>query len=68
MFESVNFKEFVKLLSAFSERASNDDRLNLMFSVYDVDGDGECMHGRMTPMYVGTPLPCRKMAPPRQHA
>ena len=41
MYESVNFKEFVKLLSAFSKNASRDVRLEYMFQVYDVDGDGE---------------------------
>eukprot|EP00798_Chlamydomonas_sp_ICE-L_P030183 gene30183-35168_t len=40
MYESVNFKEFVKLLSAFSSRASRDEKLEMMFHVYDVDGDG----------------------------
>ena len=41
IYESVNFKEFVKLLSAFSARGSRDVRLEYMFRVYDVDGDGE---------------------------
>uniref|UniRef100_A0A7S3QKT9 EF-hand domain-containing protein n=1 Tax=Dunaliella tertiolecta TaxID=3047 RepID=A0A7S3QKT9_DUNTE len=40
MFEAVNFKEFVRLLSAFSIRAERDNRLAFMFAVYDVDGDG----------------------------
>jgi len=42
MFEAVNFKEFVRLLAAFSSRAERDDRLAFMFAVYDVDGDGGC--------------------------
>jgi serine/threonine-protein phosphatase 2B regulatory subunit len=41
LFESVNFKEFVKLLAPFSARASRDDKLEAMFLIYDVDGDGE---------------------------
>ncbi|KAL3158350.1 hypothetical protein ABBQ38_010589 [Trebouxia sp. C0009 RCD-2024] len=40
IFESVNFKEFVYLLSAFSSRASVDDKVHLIFTVYDSDGDG----------------------------
>jgi len=39
-FESVNFKEFVRLLSAFSPRASRREKLAFMFEIYDVDGDG----------------------------
>ena len=41
IYESINFKEFVKLLSAFSPRAGRDLKLATMFMVYDVDGDGE---------------------------
>jgi hypothetical protein len=41
MFESVNFREFVKVLSAFSPKASRADKITFMFQVYDVDGDGE---------------------------
>jgi len=40
LFESVNFKEFVAFLSAFSSRASTDDKLQFLFTVYDIDGDG----------------------------
>lgn len=40
MFESVNFREFVKVLSAFSPKASRADKIAFMFQVYDVDGDG----------------------------
>jgi serine/threonine-protein phosphatase 2B regulatory subunit len=40
LFESVNFKDFVALLSAFSAQASTEDKLQLLFRVYDVDGDG----------------------------
>mmetsp|Transcript_5238 Transcript_5238/g.11462 ORF Transcript_5238/g.11462 Transcript_5238/m.11462 type:complete len:176 (+) Transcript_5238:110-637(+) len=40
LFESVNFKEFVKLLSALSRRASDDEKLGYMFMVYDIDADG----------------------------
>ena len=37
-FESINFKEFLGLLSAFSSKASRDEKLRFMFSVFDVDG------------------------------
>ncbi|KAI8472237.1 MAG: hypothetical protein J3K34DRAFT_414624 [Monoraphidium minutum] len=40
LFESVNFLEFVKLLAPFTPRASADDKLQLLFTVFDVDGDG----------------------------
>lgn len=39
-FESINFKEFLGLLAAFSCKASRDDKLRFMFNVFDVDGDG----------------------------
>ncbi|KAG2489266.1 hypothetical protein HYH03_012286 [Edaphochlamys debaryana] len=38
--ECPNFTDFVRLVAPFSPRASRDDRLAFMFSVYDVDGDG----------------------------
>ncbi|DBA70215.1 TPA: hypothetical protein ACH3X2_012126 [Trebouxia sp. C0005] len=40
IFESVNFKDFVLLLSAFSTRAAVEDKVHLIFAVYDSDGDG----------------------------
>jgi len=40
VFESVNFRDFVHLLSAFSIRASIEDKAHLIFNVYDSDGDG----------------------------
>ncbi|KDD72766.1 hypothetical protein H632_c2924p0 [Helicosporidium sp. ATCC 50920] len=39
-FESINFRDFVRLLAPFSPKASEDDKLRLMFDVLDVDGDG----------------------------
>ena len=33
-------QEFVYLLSAFSTRAAVDDKIHLIFTVYDSDGDG----------------------------
>ncbi|GAB4820563.1 hypothetical protein N2152v2_007609 [Parachlorella kessleri] len=39
-FESINFKEFLGLLTAFSSKASRDEKLRFMFNVFDVDGDG----------------------------
>lgn len=40
LFESVNFLEFVKLLAPFTARVSVDDKLQFLFTVFDVDGDG----------------------------
>lgn len=40
IFESVNFRDFVYLLSAFSVRAAVEDKVNLIFMMYDSDGDG----------------------------
>ncbi|KAK9812249.1 hypothetical protein WJX73_007233 [Symbiochloris irregularis] len=40
MFETVNFKDFVGILAAFSKRASRDDRVRFIFTVFDMDGDG----------------------------
>ena len=39
-FESVNFLDFARLLAAFSDRASHEEKVRLIFKVYDVDGDG----------------------------
>lgn len=33
-------QEFVYLLSAFSTRAAMDDKVHLIFTIYDSDGDG----------------------------
>ena len=33
-------QEFVNLLSAFSTRAAVDDKIHLIFTIYDSDGDG----------------------------
>ena len=40
VFQNLNFKDFVRLLAAFSDRASREDKLQFMFRVYDVDRDG----------------------------
>ncbi|KAK3251872.1 hypothetical protein CYMTET_38794 [Cymbomonas tetramitiformis] len=40
VFENVNFKEFVALLAAFSNRASKEDKLRFMYMMFDADGDG----------------------------
>ncbi len=37
-FESIYFKEFLGLLSAFSSKASRDEKLRFMFNVFDIDG------------------------------
>lgn len=39
LFENCNFKDFVRLLSAFSPRASRAEQLRFLFDLYDVDGD-----------------------------
>ena len=36
----VDFKQFVAALTRFHPRASDDERLAVMFECYDVDGDG----------------------------
>ena len=40
LFENVNFRDFLKLLAPFSQKATMEEKLKFMFSVYDVDGDG----------------------------
>ncbi|CAL8462515.1 g2048 [Coccomyxa elongata] len=40
MFNHVNFKEFAYALRANSKRASREDRLRVIFSLFDVDNDG----------------------------
>lgn len=41
MLEGLNFKEFLGLLSVFSARAAQADKLKFIFNVYDTDGDGK---------------------------
>ncbi|CAG9464146.1 unnamed protein product [Pedinophyceae sp. YPF-701] len=40
LFAGVNFKEYARLLSAFSAKASRQAKIAFMFQVYDVDRDG----------------------------
>ena len=40
VFQNLNFKDFCRMLSAFSDRASREEKLDFMFRVYDVDRDG----------------------------
>lgn len=40
LFESVHFKEFVRVLAAFSRKATKAQKIEFIFHVYDVDGDG----------------------------
>ncbi|KAA8491923.1 Calcineurin subunit B [Porphyridium purpureum] len=40
IFESVNFREFVKLLSVFSESASEEAKRDFVFRFFDIDQDG----------------------------
>ena len=35
-----SMQDFVGVLSAFSKRASREDKLQFIFTVYDMDGDG----------------------------
>ena len=41
VFGNCNFKDFVRLLSAFSSRASQAEQLRFLFELCDVDEDGE---------------------------
>jgi serine/threonine-protein phosphatase 2B regulatory subunit len=41
MLEGLNFKEFIALLSAFSARATQQDKINFIFRVYDTDANGK---------------------------
>ncbi len=41
MFESVNFKDYIRLLAPFSAKASRDIKIGAMFAAYDIDDDGE---------------------------
>ena len=40
VFENVNFKDFLQILSAFSPKATKEEKLRFMFNFHDVDGDG----------------------------
>ena len=40
MFQNQNFKDFVRMISALSSRATREERLRFMFHCYDVDRDG----------------------------
>lgn len=39
-FAAYNLQEFVHALKATSKRASREDRLRLIFAIFDVDNDG----------------------------
>ncbi|GAA0146117.1 phosphatase modulator [Lithospermum erythrorhizon] len=41
MVDGLNFKDFVAFLSAFNANASNRQKVELVFKVYDVDGHGK---------------------------
>jgi len=38
--DQVNFKQFVRILSVFNEKASRLEKLSFTFKVYDINGDG----------------------------
>ncbi|XP_042485615.1 calcineurin subunit B-like [Macadamia integrifolia] len=41
MVDGLNFKDFVAFLSAFSSKASIGQKIELIFKVYDLDGNGK---------------------------
>ncbi|KAJ4709537.1 Calcineurin subunit B [Melia azedarach] len=41
MLDGLNFKEFVAFLSAFSPRATLQEKIDFIFKVYDSDGNGK---------------------------
>ncbi|OAY52767.1 calcineurin subunit B [Manihot esculenta] len=41
MVDGLNFKDFVAFLSAFSAKASLEQKVGLIFKVYDTDGNGK---------------------------
>ncbi|GMN49969.1 hypothetical protein TIFTF001_019128 [Ficus carica] len=41
MVDALNFKDFVAFLSAFSTKASIQQKIELIFKVYDTDGNGK---------------------------
>ncbi|PSS36176.1 Calcineurin subunit B like [Actinidia chinensis var. chinensis] len=47
MVDGLNFKEFVAFLSAFSSRASLQQKVEFIFKVYDSDGNGKVTFGDM---------------------
>lgn len=40
LFEGMNFKEFCRLLAPFSRKATAEMKVDAMYTVFDVDGDG----------------------------
>lgn len=40
LFDNVNFRQFVNILSVFAAKGSREEKLALAFRVYDVDDDG----------------------------
>ncbi|GJQ12652.1 hypothetical protein GpartN1_g4443.t1 [Galdieria partita] len=40
LFDGVNFRQFVSLLSIFSAAASKEEKIDFAFRIYDVDNDG----------------------------
>lgn len=40
MFDGVNFRQFVSLLSVFSATAPKEEKVDFAFRIYDVDNDG----------------------------
>lgn len=44
---SVDFKEFINGLSAFSSKGNKDEKLRFVFKVYDIDRDGYISNGEL---------------------
>ena len=46
-YDGINFREFVKLLAPCSPNASREEKVRLLFAIWDVDGDGFVSRGDM---------------------
>lgn len=44
---SVDFREFISGLSAFSSKGNKDEKLHFAFKVYDIDRDGYISNGEL---------------------
>jgi len=56
---SVDFREFISGLSAFSSKGNKEEKLRFAFKVYDIDRDGYISNGELflvLKMMVGTNL------------
>eukprot|EP00823_Brevimastigomonas_motovehiculus_P007065 TRINITY_DN6071_c0_g1_i1.p1 TRINITY_DN6071_c0_g1~~TRINITY_DN6071_c0_g1_i1.p1 ORF type:complete len:182 (+),score=30.00 TRINITY_DN6071_c0_g1_i1:136-681(+) len=51
MDQVINFRRFVHLLSTFHEKASNKERLKMIFDLYDCDKDGVINRSDLTTLF-----------------